>query len=467
MLKPFTKKKPPCGGFLQMLYLVMESMQSTPRPFGQEAHPSIFVNKKLQTSLFVFSIIAVLCISGMLITRFWPNSYAANPIQSTPENLLSTEAASELPVIIPAEVPTNTPQVVTPVPAPTQSPLKPETLQTYNRKVMVMIYDPQIPSQGNKKLSESLNWSDPKALPDKMGTWFKNITNGRINFIVNPSVLDISADPMPEKIDGFRYTANDLYNCAKTDSGCHSPDGVDYLKLLNKYQICEKYNNNEFDELWIMGPPYMGLWESHLVGPKGFWYNSTPQLTGSNCNKMLPIMGYSYKSGIENMIHDIGHRTESSLIQIYGGFAKFNDKHWFTPFNMYYSNKRNAAGAVGMPYFGCGSVHNPANTDTEYIYNSTNIVKSACKGAIYFPDLAKMDTLAQNITCTAWGCTELGYYEYWFKNMPQSVGKDENGAAKDWWRYLADPILTEYDSRTTRLSSKTDGNPDYIFDPNY
>ncbi|WP_322488133.1 hypothetical protein [Chloroflexus sp.] len=57
------------------------------------------------------------------------------------------------------------------------------------------------------------------------------------------------------------------------------------------FDICGKANRGEIDEVWIYNGPYFGFFESSLVGPNAFRYNSPPVAMPHTCNRLIPIMG--------------------------------------------------------------------------------------------------------------------------------------------------------------------------------
>ena len=97
-------------------------------------------------------------------------------------------------------------------------------------------------------------------------------------------------------------------DCLNDEQSCHQPDTADYGRILSDYNICDRVKDGQVDELWLFGGPWFGYYESRLAGPGAFWYNSPP-LNGTNCDRLLPIMGFNYERGVAEMLHDLVETT--------------------------------------------------------------------------------------------------------------------------------------------------------------
>jgi len=193
-------------------------------------------------------------------------------------------------------------------------------------------------------------------------------------------------------------------------SDCHNPDIANYLDILKLTDACTLLNKGEIDELWMWGGPYFGFYESNVAGPKGFFVNSGPT-TGSTCEKILPIMGFNYERGQNEAIHNFGHRAESVMKEVYGSW-KPEKTHGWNSFSLLDKDVKGKAG--------CGNIHYTSNSTREYIYDTTSKVLSNCAEYKFFPNI---NGVYKEVSCSAWGCNELGYYKYWWTNFPQNEGK--------------------------------------------
>lgn len=306
------------------------------------------------------------------------------------------------------------------------------TAATHTRNVTVVIYDPLITqSNGTQvKLSTYKNWEDPAQLVDRFVRSIQSITNGRVKYNV---VKTKNLTSFPKKTDGFQYNQTSYLACLANTATCHSPDSVDMAAVLSSNGVCTDLNAGTTDETWVFGGPYFGYYESQLAGPRAFWYNS-PALEGTTCNKLLPIMGFNYERSLPEMVHDMMHRTESTMSRVYGSWNENNISHNWNKMGLV------AAQSPNYNYSGCGNAHWAPNSQADYEYTNTNPVSSFCDDFFNYPNLKNPPSSAlKTITCNAWGCDELAYYRYFFQHLPKFSGTGPDTKFNDWWRYLVKP----------------------------
>jgi PKD repeat protein len=303
----------------------------------------------------------------------------------------------------------------------------------FDRKVYVIVYDPVLSNTQN--LSTYLHWNAHAALTQGAVGFFKQVSNNGMNYTI--AYTTVVTAGWPEKVDGYRYTEAEYLAVINGQSPPHSPDGVDYNKIVNSLQfdICGKLNRGEIDEVWIYNGPYFGFYESTLVGPGAYWYNSPPVPGPYSCDKLLPIMGPSPERGLAEMIEDFGHRTESTMTQVYGSWQQNRTAHNWERFALVKALSPNYS------YSGCGNVHYPPNGTSDYDYGNTSTVLSNCEDFANYPNLSEPLTVAQPVTCSAWNCSHLDYFNYWFSHLPSNAGCAPDSFADDWWYYFASPAL--------------------------
>jgi YVTN family beta-propeller protein len=300
-----------------------------------------------------------------------------------------------------------------------------------NKNVYVLVYDPLL--SNGQHLSEYFQWNDQTMLTQGTVDFFRQVSRNRLNYqIVQTTIV---TDRWPVKLDGFRYTEQEYLAVINGQRPPHQPDAVDYADIINTpaFDICGKVNRGEIDELWIYTGPYFGFYESRLVGPNGYWYNSPPLTSGTTCNRLLPVMAPSPHVGLSFAIHNFGHRTEATMTQVYGSWSQNPQHNW----DRFARSKVKSNGT----YSGCGDVHNPPNSASDYDYTNTAFVNSTCEDFRNYPTLGDPAAVWQPINCNAWGCNGLGYYAYWFEHFPSYAGCAPDGYANDWWLYFANPAL--------------------------
>jgi hypothetical protein len=301
----------------------------------------------------------------------------------------------------------------------------------FSKKVYLLVYDPVFnKSDGTTvKMHEYFGWNDPYVLTNGIINTFQEIPSSRLNYSI---VLSEEKNEFPVKADGFVYNQSSFEECWNNRSLCHSADTVDYENILSTHDVCGKLNRGEIDELWMYGFPYAGFYESALGGKDGFSYNGGV-FSNNSCNKLIPIMGFNFERGLGEAIHDFGHRTEATMTKVYGGWSQNSTTHNWNKFGLVKAQSPN------YTYSGCGSVHFPPNassTSDEYKYNLTTSIPSNCNDFYNYPNITNSTAL---ISCSAWSCTDVGYYKWWFSHIPNFEGIGPDGALNDWWEYIANP----------------------------
>ncbi len=325
------------------------------------------------------------------------------------------------------------------LPAPLFTNQKQNPNDVLNRKVYVLAYDP-ILSNG-KNLSAHLHWNSHATLTQGTIDFFKQASNNRLTYtIVYTTVV---TDGWPEKVDGFRYTEQEYLSVIAGHSPPHMPDNVDYTKIVNspRFDICGKANRGEIDEVWIYNGPYFGFYESTLVGPGAYWFNSPPVPGPTACTRLIPIMGPSPERGLECAIENFGHRMEATMTRVYGSWQQNRTTHNWERFALVKALSPNYS------YSGCGNVHYPPNGTSDYDYGNPSTVLSNCRDFVNYPFLSDPLVVAQPVTCSAWDCAHLSYFTFWFGHLPANPGCGPDTVANSWWKYFAHPEFALNPSR--------------------
>lgn len=305
--------------------------------------------------------------------------------------------------------------------------------ETITRKVYVIAYNPTL--SNTQSLSDYLNWNEHTDLTQGTVDFFRQATDNSLNYeIVYTTIV---TDGWPEKIDGFRYTEAEYLAAIRGEAPFHTPDAVDYNKIVNSavFDICGRANRGEIDEVWIYNGPGFGFYESTLVGPNAYWYNSPPVPGPHTCNRLIPIMGPSPERDLNCAVHNFGHRTEATLTEVYGSWQQNRTAHNWERFALVKALSPNYS------YSGCGNVHYPPNGVADYDYGNTSTVLSNCDDFANYPDLGDPLDTATPVTCSRWGCDELGYLEFWFGHLPSNTGCGSDEVANNWWKYFSTPAL--------------------------
>lgn len=284
------------------------------------------------------------------------------------------------------------------------------------RKVMVIDFNPIIESQGNKTIREIKGWSDPINLESQYINDVKTASGNYLNYQIVLRIKDINSYPMKNN----SYIFTDAEYLAALDNPTNNARAIiDYNKVLNDYNVCQKLNQGEIDELWIWGGPWFGYYEVTMTGPSAFSTNSPP-FSGNSCSKNLIVMGFSYERGISEMVEDLGHGIEGTLTHIFGENPTVTSGSHTTIWGKFVS--------------ACGWMHYAPNSASDYDWSNTKTVNSTCQDWLKYPNLTNAST---SISCSNWNCDGYQYKKWWLTHLPKASGKTNN-YWNNWWKYFGE-----------------------------
>lgn len=308
------------------------------------------------------------------------------------------------------------------------------------KKVFVVKYNPYVDVGKTVRLYDYMRWNNPDDITEGTIDFFYNASGGRVQY----QVADVAElDEFPVKADGFTYTVDHYLAVMQNSSLAHHPDGVNYNAIVNdpRLDICGKANRGEIDEVWIYNGPYFGFWESTLVGPGAYWYNSPPVNWPHNCDRMIPIMGPNPERYVSEAVENFGHRTESTMMMVYNyEWEQNHTRNNWEKFTLVDSLSPN------YNYSGCGNIHFPPNGTADYDWSNPGTAQTYCEDFHNYPNLNNPTSVLQTVTASTWGCTPedcqgARYFAWWFGNLPANSGCGTDGVASDWWTYFANPTL--------------------------
>ena len=300
-----------------------------------------------------------------------------------------------------------------------------QTPAPVQRKVLLVIYNPKIKSEGGRKLSQVMAWNNPDELVPKHIADLKEASFGYANYQVAERV---EVDGMPVKADGFVYDPDQFVRNLRANSGFHQPDAVDYQRILHDFDVINKINSGAIDEVWLHAFPYAGFYESRMAGPGAFFCNAPPLENTDAAHRKFVIMGYNYQRGAGEMLENMGHRGESMMSQVF--HHKQGDANLWERFTRYDKTHPGQA-EVGV-------VHYAPNSLRDYDWGNKTKVPSRAWVWKNFPNLAGAPEI---VDCSAWGNGDTRlHHMWWFEHFPHITG-GADGVAYNWWEYEVDPNL--------------------------
>lgn len=316
-----------------------------------------------------------------------------------------------------------------------------EPAQITSPKVLLLIYNPTMDAATGKKLSETMNWANPDDLANGFIGDILMVSNGLVRYQI---AQRIEVDEFPLLADGFRYTPQTYTNVMQRNAPAHTPTGADYKSILSRFNILQRIAGNEFDEVWIMGFPYAGLYESVMAGRDAFWCNAPPLPGTDSCPRRFVIMGFSYERHIGEMLHSYNHRCESIMAKV---FDCQNFVNW-----AYHRNRTPATVApnadlnsfqrfilfdqIAPGKAAVGTIHYAPNSTKDYELGNQTPVQSDCYDWLNFPNF-KGDV--RTVSADEWGGGgERLYQRWWLQHLPKVAGR-KDGVHNNWWQYIANP----------------------------
>ena len=288
-------------------------------------------------------------------------------------------------------------------------------------KVLLIIHNPRVPSYGGR-LHTVMRWQDPDAL---VGQYIYDVAAASFGYANYEVVERIEVDGFPVKEDGFVYDPETYVQRWTTRTGFHQPDGADYGRILHDFQIIPKINAGDIDEVWLMGFPYAGYYESRMVGADAFWCNAPP-LIDQQAQRRFVIMGFSYERGPGEMLENLGHRVESIMSHVYR--RKRGEANLW---NRFIRHEQTHPGQAE-----CGNVHFAPNSQRDYDWGNQRKVASRCHTWLNFPNLAGEP---RPVNCSEWGNGDIRQHHlWWLGHLPHMAGAT-NGIQNNWWHYIITP----------------------------
>lgn len=310
-------------------------------------------------------------------------------------------------------------------------------------KVLVLDFNPLIPGKVHspdrpdapaKGLREVGGWNDPLPLAAGFVQDMCDASGGLLQYeIVEWQVVR----RFQKKKDGFVYTPEQYVSALRQGTGkaeaWHQPDGLDYPAMIAEFDLVRRVDSGEIDEVWMMGLPYFGYWEAAMAGPGAFninggVYDQIP------CKRRFAIMGFNVERGVAEMIHDVCHRTESTMARVYGGWKV---EQLTTNWAKFAANEKQSGTAA------VGTCHYPANGEKDYDYANPRVVQSTADDWLNFP---KLTGEKKPVSRDNWAGPHKdakgnidyhrNYMIWFFTRLPKAPGVNADGKLNNWWEYV-------------------------------
>jgi hypothetical protein len=210
----------------------------------------------------------------------------------------------------------------------------------------------------------------------------------------------------------------------------------DLAEILGDINICHYVDSIGIKEIWIFGyeTAVMHPSESKMSSRYGDISNSIrdeglpEEYRLPRCTNSYVVYSFNYGREIETNIENRMHQIESVMRYLdYDMFA-----HDFSE-DVYPGLEHDYPSSCGNAHFTPNWYVPVANA---YIYDLQNYHLSNCE--TWHPD--DRQTTYISLNCTQWGCSKLGYFNWFMQNMPgKNKGIVYNGKQmRNWWEAMYD-----------------------------
>lgn len=314
-----------------------------------------------------------------------------------------------------------------------------EPAQICSPKVLLIILDPVTDASAGRKLSSEMGWARPDDLAGRFISEILQVSAGLVRYRIAER---IELNEFPRLADGFVYDAPTYRSVLRGAGAAHTPSGFDYISIFERYAVVRRIERREIDEVWLMGFPHAGLYESIMAGSGAFWCNAPPLAQTSPGRRRFVSMGFSYERDLGEMLHSYNHRAEAILAKVFNSldFLAWSYRRNRDPVTIQSEQPLNlferfilfdqiAPGKAGV-----GSVHFPPNGIRDYDLGNPRLVASSCYDWLRFPNLQGD---VRMISASEWGGgSERAYQSWWMRHLPKTAGR-KDGIHNNWWQYIA------------------------------
>ncbi len=230
-------------------------------------------------------------------------------------------------------------------------------------------------------------------------------------------------------------------------------NAIDYNYYIQKYDLINKRNENEFDQVWLLTYEPSGTSEITIVGSKDLDVDGNhikedctdfilASVSTKNRNSNFRHLLYGLEA-ILNKVFSVGQSNNNTkgIHNVYteSQLAELNLWERYT-LSAYNNNK---------DFTGMGTLNYPPNAEEMGIFDSTTEVKSEYARWNKYPELTgdfnrisstvwnndeEIDKLANNDNYSA----ERLYTRWWASHIPHDVGTNDDGYYNNWWKYFVD-----------------------------
>jgi hypothetical protein len=309
-------------------------------------------------------------------------------------------------------------------------------------RVLVLNYDPLVPAEKYRRLSEVFRWNNPARLATDCKEAMEYASGGYLRFDI---VEWRNLNEIYAQEGGHRYTIEQYVRNRRTGKGWREHGMADYPRLLHEQNVVPLVDDGLVDEVWVFSDHFFGVFEASMAGPGAFFINGGvyPQVPS---RRPFAFYGFNYERGVAEMMHDASHRTESTMNRAYGPWNLKDPKNNWEKFS---ANHDQSGGVAGV-----GTCHWPANAKGDYDYGNPREVASWADAFLSYPKLKLVRKQVSRATWSRGPDYHLDYMKWYFAHIPRAAGVNVDGRQNNWFKYIFD--FQSYDAKGQPLPASAE-----------
>lgn len=217
----------------------------------------------------------------------------------------------------------------------------------------------------------------------------------------------------------------------------------DYEYLLSKFDLVERRNDDEFDQVWLVGADPINPYETVMVGNNAYWVNG-PGIEKDCQNFVIMTV---YVSRRDANFECFGHMAENVMRKVFGRSYDSYEKNQIEILSQSDLENLNlwerfclTTFSTNGTYASVGNIHFAPNSEDDYDWLNKDYVESDwIDWRDNYPNLTG-ETIKTNYM--TW-CPSGKKYEacrlhhrWWFSLFPHVAGRTSDGYSNSWWDYL-------------------------------
>ena len=228
----------------------------------------------------------------------------------------------------------------------------------------------------------------------------------------------------------------------------------DYDYIIDKLNLIERRNNNEFDEVWLVNVDPTLAYESVMIGSNAFWINGKPILKDCQPFKMINVSISRPDANFECF----GHATEQLLDKVFQStyWPNYNPLNWsnnsitineenYKELNLFqkFMLTENENTNKNSGYTGVGNIHFSPNSTKDYDWNNKNgNIYSKYNEWTNYPNITNDKSITKfnsniylNKKISGTKSDARLHHRWWFGLLPHHTGLTSDGYSNNWWDY--------------------------------